>query len=141
MVEEDLVYEKVRNIQNCLKRIRDVTHHDPNSLDNLDVQDIFTLNLQRAIQSALDLASHVVASEGLGLPENLKENFVLLGKSKIISKEQAKHMENMVGFRNIAVHEYQKLDVNVLKSILQHNLKDLEEFYSAVVRHFNLVGR
>ena len=139
MVDGDLVYEKVNNIQNCLKRIRDVTHLDPQSLDNIDVQDIFTLNLQRAVQSTIDLASHVVAAEGLGLPEDLKENFTLLTKSKIISAECTQHMVRMVGFRNIAVHEYQDLDVRVLKSILEHNLRDLETFYSAILQHFHLV--
>jgi|GEM_PF-2487704 len=46
----------------------------------------------------------------------------------------------MVGFRNIAVYEYQSISVDILKSILQHNLKDLEEFYQVVVRYYNLTG-
>ena len=138
MVDRDLVYEKVRNIQNCLRRIRDVTRLDPPSLDNLDTQDIFALNLQRAVQSALNLACHIVAAEGLGLPESLKENFALLKKSGIISDQQQDRMTKMVGFRNIAVHEYQELDVGMMKSILAHNLKDLEQFYSSVLQHFQL---
>ncbi|MBI4549293.1 MAG: DUF86 domain-containing protein [Ignavibacteriae bacterium] len=138
MVDEDLVYEKIKNIQNCLKRIRDVTQLDPKSLDDLDTQDIFALNLQRAVQSSLDLALHVVASEGLGLPESLKENFMLLGKAKILSKKETERMVKMVGFRDIAVHEYQILNVKVLKSILRHNLNDLEEFYSTILLHFDL---
>ncbi len=42
----------------------------------------------------------------------------------------------MTGFRNIAVHDYEALDIEIMKSILVHRLKDLEDFYSAVLRHF-----
>lgn len=138
MVDRDIVFEKVKNIQNCLARIRNVTKLDPSSLDNLDVQDIFAINLQRAIQSTIDLAAHVVASEGLGLPSNLKENFLFLEKAKIITAEESKRMIQMVGFRNIAVHEYQEIDVDMLKSILVHNLKDIEDFYTVLLQYYKL---
>lgn len=138
MVERDIVFEKINNIQNCLARIRDVTKLDSSSLENLDVQDIFALNLQRAVQSTIDLAAHVVASEGLGLPNNLKENFIFLEKAKIVSNDHSKKMIRMVGFRNIAVHEYQQIDVELLKSILVNNLKEIEEFYVALLQHYGL---
>ncbi|MBM2841790.1 MAG: hypothetical protein HW412_2318 [Bacteroidetes bacterium] len=138
MVDNDVVFRKVGNIQRCLKRIRDVTGLNPASFDNLDVQDVFVLNLQRAIQSALDLAAHIVASEGLGLPSNLKENFSLLKNSGIIPGDLSTSMERMVGFRNIAIHEYEEIDVEVLKSILQHHVSDIEAFYTAIVQHFKL---
>ena len=138
MVDRDIVFEKINNIQNCLTRIKDVTKFNPSSLENLDVQDIFALNLQRAVQSTIDLAAHVVASEGLGLPNNLKENFIFLEKAKIVSNDHSKKMIRMVGFRNIAVHEYQQIDVDLLKSILMNNLKEIEEFYVALLRHYGL---
>jgi len=138
MVDRDIVIEKVKSIQQCLKRIRDVTHFDPISLDNIDVQDIFVINLQRAVQSAIDLATHIVADEGLGIPENLKENFIFLEKAKIITSEQAGKMMKMVGFRNIAVHEYQMIDVEMLKSILTGHLKDVEDFYSSIIRYYKI---
>ena len=140
MVERDIVFAKVGIIQRCLRRIKDTTAFDPACLDNLDKQDVFALNLQRAIQAALDLAAHVVASEGLGMPQELKEHFTILERSGIVSSVLADQMKKMVGFRNIAVHEYQELDVAVLKSILTKNLKDLEDFYTAVISHFNLAS-
>ena len=44
----------------------------------------------------------------------------------------------MVGFRNLAVHEYQSLDLDVLRSILEKNLGNFEEFYTSIINHFNL---
>ena len=99
MVDTDVVFRKVENIQRCLKRIRDVTGLNPEKLDSLDVQDVFVLNLQRAIQSALDLAAHVVASEGLGMPASLKENFSMLKNAGIVPEGLSKSMESHGGFQ------------------------------------------
>lgn len=138
MVDNDVVLRKVGNIQRWLKRIRDVTGLRPESLDNLDAQDVFVLNLQRAVQSSLDLAAHVIASEGLGLPSSLKENFSLLQKSGIVSADLSERLQRMVSFRNIAIHEYENIDVDVLKSILKHHLPDVEAYYAAIIQHYKL---
>ncbi|HOI82645.1 MAG TPA: DUF86 domain-containing protein [Synergistales bacterium] len=136
MPDRDVVLAKVATIQKCLERTREVTSLDPASLDDINRQDIFVLNLQRAIQASIDLASHIVASEGLGLPETVRDNFVLLRDKNVIDPETALKMEKMTGFRNIAIHDYQALNLDILKSILTSNLKDLEDFYAAVLTRF-----
>jgi uncharacterized protein YutE (UPF0331/DUF86 family) len=138
MLDKDIVLAKTAAIQRCLKRINDVTGLKPESLHDQDVQDIFVLNLQRAIQSAIDLSTHIIAAENLGLPDTIKENFELLEKAKIIGRDLSKRMQSMVGFRNIAIHEYQSLETKVLEAILMKRLKDLEEFYASVISHFRL---
>lgn len=138
MVNEDVVFEKIKNIQSCLKRIQEKTNGDPKTLDDMDVQDIFVLSLQRAVQSTIDLAAHIISDEGLGLPSELRENFSILEKAKIISSDLSARMQKMVGFRNVAVHDYTKINVDVLKSVLEKDLKDVEEFYSAVLKYFRM---
>jgi uncharacterized protein YutE (UPF0331/DUF86 family) len=139
MPDKDIVLAKVATIQRCLDRICDVTGLDPKSLEDIDKQDIFVLNLQRAIQACIDLAAHAVASEHLGLPESVRDNFVILKEKGVIGPELASRMLKMTGFRNIAVHNYQALDLNILKSILVNNLKDIEDFYSALLRYWGFV--
>ena len=141
MPDRDIVLAKTDSIQKCLKRIKDVTNLAPDSLDNLDSQDIFILNLQRAVQSAIDLATHIVSSEGLGISDSVKGNFVLLETDGVIGKRLSKKMQAMVGFRNIAIHDYQSIKVVILKSILEKNLKDLEDFYSRILLHFKFVKK
>ncbi len=141
MPDRDILLAKASAIQRCLKRIRDVTKLDPGTLDDQNTQDIFVLNLQRAIQAAIDLAAHIISTEGLGLPDTVKDNFILLEKAKIIHKASSKLMQAMVGFRNIAIHQYQTLDIRILKSILTKNLRDLETFYAETLLHFKVVPR
>jgi uncharacterized protein YutE (UPF0331/DUF86 family) len=140
MPDKDVVLAKVATIQRCLKRIKETSGLDPVSLDNLDKQDIFVLNLQRAVQAAIDLATHIVASEGLGLSDTIRGNFKLLQDAGIINKEITHRMESMVGFRNIAIHDYETIDKEILKSILTGNLKDIEDFYSTLLLHFKFAA-
>ncbi len=140
MIDNDIVYAKIGSIKTCLKRIAEVTNLDPRRLEDINVQDIFVLNLQRAVQSAIDLSAHLIASESLGLPSTLKDNFLLLEKFGILSHSLTNRMVSMVGFRNIAIHDYQNLDLAVLKAILTDHLKDLEDFSLSVLKSLQTIN-
>lgn len=133
MIDPDIVLAKVAIIQRCLDRIRSVTGMDPASLDDIDRQDVVVLNLQRAVQAAIDLGAHTLASYGYELPATLREIFVALERQGLLSSASARAMQKMCGFRNIAVHNYRKLSLDVLKAILVHHLTDLETFYSEIL--------
>jgi uncharacterized protein YutE (UPF0331/DUF86 family) len=64
MPDKDIILEKITNIKRCLNRIKDVTKLKPESIEDYNTQDIFILNLQRAVQAAVDIAVHIVSSEG-----------------------------------------------------------------------------
>jgi len=136
MPDMDIILAKTGNIQKCLRRIKETTGLNPESLNDIDKQDIFVLNLQRSIEAAIDIAAHIVASEGLGLAAAIKDNFRFLNEAGIIDENLLKKMESMVGFRNIAVHDYQSMNLDILKSILTNNLKDVEDFYTTILRRF-----
>jgi uncharacterized protein YutE (UPF0331/DUF86 family) len=134
MIDRDVLIEKTNSIQNCLKRIHDTIKKDVNRVDNLDIQDIVVLNLQRAVQLTIDMASYIVSSKRLGTPKSLKDLFIILEQNKIIEPKISNKMQKMVGFRNIAVHDYQALDPAILKSIISLHLKDFEDFYDAIIK-------
>lgn len=100
------------------------------------IQDIVVLNLQRAIQLSIDIAYHILSSEHLGLPQTLKEAFQILHKNSILSVDITKKMEKMVGFRNIAVHDYQAIDPEILKSVVKNHLIDFEKYYTEILNHY-----
>jgi uncharacterized protein YutE (UPF0331/DUF86 family) len=135
MIDMDIVLAKVAVIQRCLSRIRSVTGLNPDCLDDIDKQDIFVLNLQRAVQAAIDLGAHVVAGKGLVVPAATRDIFTSLQQSGTLSPTIADQMKKMCGFRNIAVHDYQRISLPILKSILTHNLQDLEDFYAAILAY------
>ena len=101
---------------------------DPLNLANPTKQDSTVFNIQRACEAAIDLAMHFVAQRNLGIPQTSREAFTLLQTAGILSEDTSKQMRAMVGFRNIAVHNYQDLEIEVLQAIIQQHLGDFERF-------------
>jgi uncharacterized protein YutE (UPF0331/DUF86 family) len=126
--------QKTAIIQRCVSRIKEVTGLNPERLDSFDTQDVLAINLQRAAQASIDLAAHLVASEAMGVPQDLRENFVMLQNAQVLEPGTSEKMQRMVGFRNIAVHEYQNLNIDILKHILVERLGDFEECRKQVLR-------
>lgn len=125
---DDISLNKAQIIERCIHRIEDVYRDDPANLGDLTLQDSIVLNIQRACEAAIGLAMHWVAENGWGVPNSSREAFDLLAEHHAIESELAAKLKAMVGFRNVAVHEYQKLDLDILKSIIAHNLADLTGF-------------
>ncbi|NIR52242.1 DUF86 domain-containing protein [candidate division KSB1 bacterium] len=132
MLEKDVVLSKISIIKHCLDRIKKVTNLAPDSLENFDKQDIFVLNLQRAIQACIDIANLIISKHDYRLPNSYKMSFYILFENKWINSETCKRMQKMVGFRNIAIYDYQEVDTEILKSILTKNLSDFEKFYKQI---------
>ena len=128
----DVALAKLATIERCLKRIRSVTHGKTDAVDELDTEEIVVLNLQRAIQAAIDLTAHLISARGWGLPDSLKDHFRILQSEKVLDTELATRLQAMVGFRNIAVHDYERIDRSILKAILRDRLIDLERFADAI---------
>lgn len=84
--------------------------------------------MQRACQAAIDIAMYIVSVKNLGVPQSKKGVFTILEENNIIDSNMAKNMKGMLGFRNIAVYEYQELDLDIIKSIIENNLQDIIEF-------------
>ena len=128
----DVALSKLASIERYLARIRSVTQGNPDAVDDLDIEEIVVLNLQRAIQATIDLAAHVIAGHQWGLPDSLKAHFRILADQRVVDPALGGRLESMVGFRNIAVHDYDRLDRAILKAILATHLVDLEDFARAI---------
>ncbi|ADQ45119.1 protein of unknown function DUF86 [Caldicellulosiruptor kronotskyensis 2002] len=133
MIIDDIIANKIQVIERCLKRIDEEYEHNPKNLLNYTKQDSIILNLQRAIEAAIDIAMHLCAVFKFGVPQSSREAFDLLEQNKVVSKELAKRLKAMVGFRNIAVHDYQAINLEILKNIIEKNLSDFLEFKGAVL--------
>jgi uncharacterized protein YutE (UPF0331/DUF86 family) len=124
-----VIRSKVQAIRDHVRRIRAV---DPGSerglADDLLRQESVLLNVQRACQSAIDLANHIVELRGLGVPDDSRDAFSRLERSGFLPATLATHLRGMVGFRNIAVHRYHELSLTVLRSVLDQRLVDLLQF-------------
>ena len=134
-MKNDVVLNKISVIERCKKRIIDVYDQKPENLKDYTKQDSIILNIQRACEACIDLAMHIVAQERLGLPQTSRDAFDMLESSSIIDEEIAKRLKAMVGFRNIAVHDYQTLNLNILEQIVEKHLEDFTDFTKQILKY------
>ncbi|HYK91541.1 MAG TPA: DUF86 domain-containing protein [Acidobacteriota bacterium] len=116
---DDVLLNKAGIIERSLRRIVEEYAGDSRRLANFTHQDAIVLNLERACQAAIDMAMHIVAGGHLGIPQSSSQAFDLLAEARMISTELAGLMRRMVGFRNVAIHQYQELRLDVLRRIVE----------------------
>ena len=124
---DDVLLNKAATVERCLARVRETVAADAR-LDALDAQDVVVLNLQRATQACIDGAMRVVRAERLAVPQTSRDAFAALADAGVLDPGLAQALMRMVGFRNVAVHEYQTLNLDVVRAIATTGLGDLEAF-------------
>lgn len=126
------ILRKAESVSRCIKRIEQERQF--NLFEDLTHQDALLLNLQRACQTVIDIATHIVKEKQLGKPNVAYEVFAILFDQKLISLELYESMRSMVGFRNIMVHDYTEIDLKIVMNIIDNHLEDLRDFCAIALR-------
>jgi len=130
----DVILNKIEIIKRCIRRIEEEYDGNPKNLENYTKQDSITLNIQRACEAVIDLGMHVIAERDLGIPQTSRDTFEILQDNKIISPEMSERLKAMIGFRNIAIHNYQRLNLKIVQAIIEKDLKDLLYFTDVILK-------
>lgn len=120
---DDILLNKAAIIERCVRRMLEEAHACP-QLDDFTHVDALTLNVERACQAAIDMAMHVLADRHLGVPQSTAEAFLLLERAGLIAGPLTSSLCGMVGFRNVAIHQYEDLDKSVLRWIVESGYRD-----------------
>ncbi len=133
-MDRQVIEQKLESLRRCLLRVKEKCPVDAESLvRDIDAQDIITLNLTRAVQLSVDLAAHLIASRDIPAPNTMGQAFEALASLGLISPALASRMKKAVGFRNIAIHNYDDIDWHIVHSICQRNLNDFRDFTACIL--------
>jgi uncharacterized protein YutE (UPF0331/DUF86 family) len=134
----DVVLGKIASLQRCVERAREIYFHDPLSFSkDFDRQDASVLNVIRACELAIDLANLMIKTYKMGIPKSSADSFALIHGKGAIPKDLEARLEKMVGFRNISVHEYTALDIEIVASVITKGLDDLVRFTDHVRKYID----
>jgi len=101
-------------------------------------QRIVERTLQMLIELCIDIANHIISDEGMRLPSGYADTFAVLMENKVINRSLLKTMDEMAKFRNVVVHQYEKIDPAIVVSILHNNLKDFESYKKSIIKYLSL---
>ena len=125
----DVLRNKVATVERCIARIEEeFLGYEGELRTNFTKQDSIVLNIERASQACIDMGTHVLRVKQLGIPQTSREVFSILESATIITPLLSQTMQAMVGFRNIAVHDYQKLNLDIVEAIVKLHLKEMLQF-------------
>lgn len=133
MENEAVLINKYESIERCINRINEEYDNNPKNLEDYRKMDAIVLNLQRACELVTDVAMYIVSTRKLGIPQTKKEAFEKLNENNLISDDMCAKMKGMIGFRNIAIHDYKNIDEEILKDVIENHLVDLKEFIRTMI--------
>jgi uncharacterized protein YutE (UPF0331/DUF86 family) len=133
-MDREVVEQKLETLRRCLQRIQSKCPADAELLAaDLDLQDIVSLNLSRAVQLCVDIGAHLIAGMDTSAPDTMGQTFDILAKNGLLPEDLARSLKKAVGFRNIAIHNYDAVNWHIVHSIAQTHLNDFSEFAKIVV--------
>ncbi|ACB33544.1 protein of unknown function DUF86 [Leptothrix cholodnii SP-6] len=133
---DDVLLNKAATIERCVARVREeYAAAGAHFATDFTRQDAAVLNIQRACEAALDMGQHLIRRDRLGLPQSARDVFELLARAGRIDTTLASALQKMVGFRNIAVHDYQRLLLPITVSVITSHLDEFLQYSAALLKH------
>ena len=128
-----MITEKLESLRRCVRRVSEKCPPDAEILlRDFDLQDILALNLSRAVQLCVDIGTHLIADLEVPPPDTMGKTFDTLSEAGVIDEALATRLKKAVGFRNIAVHDYEAVDWMIVHSIARNHLADFSNFAGIV---------
>ena len=138
MADRSLILRKISRIRYYLSRIKEHGRIPLQEfLEDVNTQDIILHNLQLSIQGCIDLGSHIVSEEGWGVPGSFSEIFYVLHDKGVIPRDLTDKIVAMVGFRNIIIHEYERIDLEIVYEVIHKDVVDIKNFLLKIIDFFN----
>lgn len=135
-MDKQVIDQKLESLRRCLERIQQKCPATAQELiSNVDLQDIIALNLSRAVQISVDIGAHIVSETQTPAPTTMGQTFDLLVQASILDPEVGAKLKKAVGFRNIAVHNYETINWLIVHKITKQHLIDFKDFASQISQY------
>lgn len=132
-MDQLVVERKIESLRKCITRVE---QRCPATLEelitDLDAQDVLVLNLTRSVQLCVDISMHILSTLNRPIPDTMGQAFTELAAASVIDKELADDMCKAVGFRNIAVHNYEEINWAIVFAIARNKLDNFKQFVTQI---------
>ena len=138
-MDNEVIEQKLEPLRRCFQHTEEKCPSSAEShAEDFDLQDIVALNLTRATQLYVDIGAHLIAGKDIPPSTTMGQTFDALAKFEVINTELAIRMRKAVGFRNIAVHNYEAINWQIAHTIATSHQKNFKNFAKAVIQKCGL---
>jgi len=134
-----ILAEKLESLRRCIRRIEAKKPDNADQLkQDIDLQDILVLNLTRAVQLSVDIGSHIISHADHAAPQTMSNVFAILQEIGAISAPTCDRLKKAVGFRNVAIHQYEAINWAIVYAVCEHSIQDFRQFALEISRYAGL---
>jgi uncharacterized protein YutE (UPF0331/DUF86 family) len=132
-MDREVVEQKLESLRRCLQRIETKCPAEVDALlTDYDLQDFVSLNLSRAVQLCVDIGAHLISGINVPPPDTMSQTFDRLEQAGMLTTTLALNLKKAVGFRNIAVHNYDDINWHIVHNIVKNHLAYFSAFAKVV---------
>ena len=136
MVDEVLILRKLSELDDYYLQISEYLSITAGEYTkDWKIQRIIERTLQMMIETCVDVAGHIISDQGFRIPKSYSDAFSVLYENDIIDEKLHSSLKKMSQFRNIVVHQYDKIDSAIVVGILQNDLKNFVSFRDTIIRY------
>lgn len=134
-ISKDLIFKKLDFLNDQIHKIENMDFEEETFVENVDTHDLVVFRLQQAVETCIDIATHIIAGLDVPQKETAKDAFIFLGENGVISKDLASKMGKAADFRNRIVHGYNDFDFKLLFKDYKKDVADLRKFGSEILKY------
>jgi uncharacterized protein YutE (UPF0331/DUF86 family) len=135
LVDTSLIGRKISDLEKYLEQIKEYKNISVRKYrQDWKTQRIIERTLHLMIEICIDIANHIISDKNLRVPSSYADTFRVLMEAGIIKKPLYSRLEKMAKFRNIIIHQYEKVKPEIIISIIRKNLKDFEDYKKSILR-------
>jgi len=138
-MEKRVINQKLESLRKCVRRIKEKTPLDAIVLEtDFDIQDIISVNFERAVQQCIDVASHILSEFDDVSGQSAASLFQDLGFKGYVSSDVSSRLVYAAGFRNLLVHRYAEIDWKRVFNSLRNDVRVFSSFTAEISKKLEL---
>ncbi len=135
-LDNDRIFEKIDEMENYLRELEEyLPEQEEDYLNNGLRKRASERVFQLASENLIDICNLIISEKGFGIPANSKDSIMKLAENKILPAQLSTRLEELIGFRNLLVHQYGRVDDSRSYLFLNMELKDFYEFIEIIDRY------
>ena len=138
-MDKDRILEKIDELEKYLRELEEYLPEEEEDYLNSGLKKrACERAFQLASENLLDICNLIISEKGFGIPTDSKDSIRKLAENGVITGLLSIRLEELVGFRNLLVHQYGHIDDSRAYSYLKIELKDFYEFIETIDRYIEI---
>src|SRR3989344_7024983 len=140
MINKDTIKIKLNILRENLSKVKELLNLQDKELRANDIsRSAMERYFQLMVDAAVGINEHIISEENLEIPDDYFGTFLILGKAGVLPEEFSETIAPSVGLRNQIIHQYEKIDTDLMLQSIRKNIHQYDEYMALIANRYNLL--